>query len=124
MQRMGRQVADLVAAHLSSLRDQPAYRTLDGGNARGLLSPEPPTAPMPFDAVLQRFQERVVPHHAREPHPRFLGYIPSCPTYAGVMGDWLAAGYNFFAGVWSVAAGPNEVELTVLEWFRRWMGMP
>ena len=21
----------------------------------------------------------------------FLGYIPSCPTYAGVMGDWLAA---------------------------------
>ena len=40
------------------------------------------------------------------------------------MGDWLATGYNFFAGVWSVAAGPNEVELTVLEWFRRWMGMP
>jgi glutamate/tyrosine decarboxylase-like PLP-dependent enzyme len=40
------------------------------------------------------------------------------------MGDWLATGFNFFAGVWSVAAGPNEVELTVLEWFRRWMGMP
>lgn len=40
------------------------------------------------------------------------------------MGDWLATGFNFFAGVWPVAAGPNEVELTVLEWFRRWMGMP
>ena len=124
MQRMGRQVADLVAAHLASLREQPAYSTLDGSRARALLSREPPAGPTPFDAVLQRFQERVVPHHAREPHPRFLGYIPSCPTYAGVMGDWLAAGYNFFAGVWSVAAGPNEVELTVLEWFRQWMGMP
>src|SRR6185503_4786500 len=64
------------------------------------------------------------PHHAREPHPRFLGYIPSCPTFPAVMGDWLATGFNFFAGVWPVAAGPNEVELTVLEWFRRWMGMP
>jgi aromatic-L-amino-acid/L-tryptophan decarboxylase len=74
--------------------------------------------------VLREFTERVVPHHAREPHPRFLGYIPSCPTYGGVMGDWLASGFNFFAGVWSVAAAPNEIELTVLEWFRRWMGMP
>jgi glutamate/tyrosine decarboxylase-like PLP-dependent enzyme len=40
------------------------------------------------------------------------------------MGDWIATGFNFFAGVWPVAAGPNEVELTVLEWFRRWMEMP
>src|SRR5688572_25033218 len=40
------------------------------------------------------------------------------------MGDWLATGYNFFAGVSVVAAGPTAVELTVLDWFRRWMGMP
>jgi glutamate/tyrosine decarboxylase-like PLP-dependent enzyme len=41
-----------------------------------------------------------------------------------VLGDWLAAGYNFFAGVWTVAGGPNQVEFTVLEWFRQWIGMP
>lgn len=124
MQRMGRQVADFVAQHLASLRDQPAYRTLDRQAARALFDPAPPTQGSSFDAILEHFRERVVPHHAREPHPRFLGYIPSCPTFPAVMGDWLATGFNFFAGVWSVAAGPNEIELTVLEWFRRWMGMP
>lgn len=124
MQRMGRQVADLVAEHLATLRDQPAYRTLDRQSARRLFDEEPPEHPTDFGAVLQQFRERIVPHHAREPHPRFLGYIPSCPTFPAVMGDWLATGFNFFAGVWSVAAAPNEVELTVLEWFRRWMGMP
>ena len=124
MQEMGRKIADAVARHLGSLRDQPAYTTLDGHSARALLDPTPPRHGTPFDEVLSRFQERIAPHHAREPHPRFLGYIPSCPTFPAVMGDWLATGYNFFAGVWSVAAGPNEVELTVLEWFRRWMGMP
>jgi glutamate/tyrosine decarboxylase-like PLP-dependent enzyme len=36
----------------------------------------------------------------------------------------MAAGYNFFAGVWTVAAGPNQIELTVLDWFRSWLGMP
>lgn len=124
MQAMGRQVADFVANHLATLRDQPAYRTLDRQAARALLTVDPPEKPSSFDAVLAEFRDRVVPHHAREPHPRFLGYIPSCPTFPAVMGDWLATGFNFFAGVWSVAAGPNEVELTVLEWFRRWMGMP
>ena len=124
MQQMGRAVADTVAQHLASLRDQPAFTTLDGRRARALLDPQPPRAPSPFDDVLARFHERIAQHHAREPHPRFLGYIPSCPTFPAVVGDWLATGYNFFAGVWSVAAGPNEVELTVLEWFRRWMDMP
>jgi glutamate/tyrosine decarboxylase-like PLP-dependent enzyme len=124
MQKMGRQVADFVARHLATLRDQPAYRTLDRTSARKLFDADPPQHPTSFDAILEHFRERVVPHHAREPHPRFLGYIPSCPTFPAVMGDWLATGFNFFAGVWPVAAGPNEVELTVLEWFRRWMGMP
>src|SRR5438093_11921857 len=124
MQRIGRQVADLVAEHLASLRDQPAYRTLDRASARKLFDPAPPETPTSFDRILEEFRERVVPYHAREPHPRFLGYIPSCPTFPAIAGDWLATGFNFFAGVWPVAAGPNQVELTVLEWFRRWMGMP
>lgn len=124
MRQIGRQVADFVAEHLATLRDQPAFRTLDPAAARALFEPDPPEQPASFDAILESFRERVVPHHAREPHPRFLGYIPSCPTFPAVAGDWLATGFNFFAGVWPVAAGPNEVELTVLEWFRRWMGMP
>jgi len=124
MRDMGRQVADLVAEHLATLRDQPAFSTLDSDGARALLDQSPPQHPERFETILQRFKDRVATHHAREPHPRFLGYIPSCPTFPAVAGDWLATGFNFFAGVWPVAVGPNQVELTVLEWFRRWMGMP
>ena len=124
MRDIGHQVADLVAAHLASLREQPAFRTLDRAGARALLPRHAPEGPTPFAEVLARFRDDIAPHHAREPHPRFLGYIPSCPTFPAVMGDWLATGFNFFAGVWPVAAGPNEVELVVLDWFRDWMGMP
>jgi aromatic-L-amino-acid decarboxylase len=124
MQEMGRQVADAVARHLASLRDQPAYTTLAGRDALALLDQEPPRQPTSFESVLSHFHERIAPHHAREPHPRFLGYIPSCPTFPALMGDWLATGYNFFAGVSVVAAGPTAVELTILDWFRHWMGMP
>jgi len=40
------------------------------------------------------------------------------------LGDWLCAGTNFFLGVWLEAAGPSQVELVVLDWFRTLLGCP
>ena len=124
MRRLGYLVTDMVAEHLSSLRDQPAQRATSREEAERLIAGPPPEEGTDFENILAMLRDRVFPYHAREPHPRFLGYVPSCPTYPAVLGDWIAAGYNFFAGVWPVATGPNEVELVVLDWFRQWLGMP
>lgn len=124
MQRLGRQVADTVADHLASLRDQ---RVLTNGlpaESRRRVAAAPSDGPVPFDELLQQLRDDVFPYSAREPHPRFMAYVPGCPSFPAVLGDWLATGYNFFAGVWPVAEGPNAVELAVLEWFRQWIGMP
>lgn len=126
MRRLGHQVTDLVAGHLASVRGQPAHRPLDRRTSRAVvaLPQRAPELGTSFDAIVSVLRERVFPYHAREPHPMFLGYVSSSPTFPAIVGDWIATGFNFFAGVWSVAAGPNEVELTVLEWFREWLGMP
>jgi aromatic-L-amino-acid decarboxylase len=127
MRAMAASVTDLVTAHLHSLRDQPARVTLSRSDAKRLVGSIAPTAPeqgIGFDAALGELADRVLPYHAREPHPRFLGYVPSIPTFPSVLGDWLATGYNFFAGVWPIASGPNEIELIVLDWFRQWLGLP
>ena len=124
MRRLGRRVSDAVVDHLATLRDQPAQRTLSRAEAQRLIERAAPEQGQSFDEILEFLGDRVFPHHAREPHPHFMGYIPSSPTFPAILGDWLATGYNFFAGVWSVAAGPNEIELVVLDWFRQWLGMP
>ena len=127
MRAMAERVSELVTSHLASLRDQPARVTLSRPEAKRLVGSIAPTAPeqgIGFDAAIDELVERVLPFHAREPHPRFLGYVPSIPTFPSVLGDWLATGYNFFAGVWPIASGPNEIELTVLDWFRQWLGLP
>ncbi|HVZ77969.1 MAG TPA: pyridoxal-dependent decarboxylase [Gemmatimonadaceae bacterium] len=124
MRQLGHRVADLVAEHLSSLREQPVQQFLPRPDARALIAGPPPRQGQPFEDIVTFLRERVFPYHAREPHPRFLGYVPGSPTFPAIAGDWIATGFNFFAGVWSVAAGPNELELTVLEWFREWLGMP
>jgi len=124
MQRLGRQVADAVAEHLATLRDQ---RVLTNGlrpTTRRRLGEPPDEEAVPFDELLRELQTDVFPYAAREPHPRFMAYVPGSPTFPAVLGDWLATGYNFFVGVWPVAEGPNAIELAVLEWFRQWVGMP
>jgi aromatic-L-amino-acid decarboxylase len=124
MRRMGHRVADAVAQHLATLRAQPAQSTLTRAEAESTIGQAAPEAGSDLESLLRFLDERVFPFHAREPHPHFMGYIPSSPTFPAVLGDWLATGYNFFAGVWSVASGPNEIELVVLDWFREWLGMP
>ena len=122
--RLGRRVADFVADHLAGLRDQPAWRPLGRAAAEASIHGPAPEESADFDELLAFLAERVFPYAVREPHPGFVAYVPGVPTFPAVLGDWLATGHNFFAGVWSVAGGPNQLELTVLEWFREWLGMP
>ena len=124
MRHLGHQVADHVAAHIAGLRNQRVFKYLPRAEAERLIQTPPPPHPQAFESLLGFLDERVFPHHTPEPHPGFLGYVQGCPTFPAILGDWLAAGYNFFGGAWRVASGPAMLELTVLEWFRQWIGMP
>jgi aromatic-L-amino-acid/L-tryptophan decarboxylase len=123
MQRLGRQVADMVAEHLATLRAQPVIANGLPVDTRARLAAVPEDG-AEMDALLRTLRDDVLPYAAREPHPGFMGYVPGCPTFPAVLGDWIASGYNIFAGVWPVAEGPNALELAVLEWFRAWIDMP
>lgn len=124
MRRLGHQVVDVIAEHLANIREQPVIGSIPRAALNEALLAPPPRDPTDFDSILRTLNESVFPHHAREPHPGFLAYVPSCPTFPSILGDWIATGHNFYAGVWSVAAGPNQVEAVVLEWIREWIGMP
>jgi len=124
MQRLGYRVTDIIADHLANIRSEPAVNQLPRADLNRLLARPAPRRGSDFEELVAILRNDVLPYHAREPHPRFLAYVPSCPTFPALLGDWLATGYNFFAGVWQIAPGPNELELVVLEWFREWMGMP
>jgi aromatic-L-amino-acid decarboxylase len=83
-----------------------------------------PEAPGDFDAILGDLRENVFPFMSRLDHPGYFAFIPACGTWPGVLGDFLAAGMNIYAGTWMEAAGPSQVELIVLDWFKEWIGYP
>jgi aromatic-L-amino-acid/L-tryptophan decarboxylase len=88
------------------------------------LDRPPPESPEPFAAIFQDFRRHVMPNAFRVNHPRFLAFVPGPPCFPSILGDWLADASNIFAGVWLEASGPAQVETTVLDWFRQWLGMP
>ncbi|MCY9373840.1 aminotransferase class V-fold PLP-dependent enzyme [Bacillus sp. T17B1] len=124
MRNLGYQVTDTIAQHLSSLRSQPVFVPMERAETEKLLPKGPPNKGLDFDAIMQKLNQDIFPNTAREPHPGYIAYVPSSPTFPSVLGDYMAAGFNFFTGLWDMASSINQMELVVLEWFRQWFGMP
>jgi len=123
-----RHLADLATecliARLAGLRDEPPWRGATRAELEPILREPPPEQGHDAIAVLERATEQVLPIAARVDHPRFFAFVPSAPTWPGVIADYLAAGFNIFQGTWLGSGGPSQLELVVIDWFRQWVGYP
>jgi aromatic-L-amino-acid/L-tryptophan decarboxylase len=124
MRELGYRVVDLLVERIASLDDARAWRGASRAEMESRLREPPPASPTDFDELLRRLSADVLPFTGHHDHPRFFGYIPSCPTWPGILGDFLASGVNIFQGTWLQSAGASTVELVVLDWFRQWVGYP
>ena len=88
------------------------------------LQEDPPEHGQPAEKVLERAARNILPIAARNDHPRFFAFIPSSPTWPGVLADFLTAGHQVNQCTWLTSSGPSQLELVVLEWIRRWIGYP
>ena len=124
MQALGEQTLAWVVRHLATLPEQPLGRTASRADMEALLRRPPPETGRDLTEVLTEFEEKVATFAFRTNHPRFLAFVPGAPSFLSVLGELLCAGTNFFAGVWLEAAGPSQVEILVLDWFKEFLGYP
>lgn len=124
MRRLGHAVIDQIVARAEGLRSGAPWRGASRSELEPLLRESCPEEPLDADAVLERAAREILPRAGRIDHPRFFAFVPSCPTWASMLGDMLATGYNIFQGTWLESAGPSQIELVVLDWFREWLDMP
>jgi glutamate/tyrosine decarboxylase-like PLP-dependent enzyme len=88
-----------------------------------LHSPSPEQG-IGMDDVLQRLTDDVFPFASKVGHPGYFAYIPGSTTWPSALAEFMANVSNVYCGSWMEAAGPSQLELTVLDWFREWLGMP
>ena len=124
MRRMGHEVVDLLVDRIAGLADEPVLRTATRQAMEARIAEPAPARGRDFTSVLQRLDTDVLPFGAHWDHPRFFGYIPGSGTWPAALGDLIAAAVNIDSGAWREAAGATQLELTVLDWFRDWIGYP
>ena len=121
---LARKAAELAVERIVNLPGETAWE----GDFRDILEEQllkdPPDEGRPPVEVLEQAAQGILSVASRLDHPRFFGFVPSSPTWPGVLADFLAAAYNTNPCTWLVASGPSQVELTVIDWFRKWLGYP
>ncbi len=124
MRRSGYEVVDAIVERWATLRDGPAWQGATRETTEPMLHGPAPAEGRELDGLLEKVLGEVMPLAGRIDHPRFLAFIPSSPTWASVLATFLISGYNIFQGTWLESSGPSQIEVTVLDWFREWLGYP
>ena len=121
---LAKRAAELVVDRIEGLSGQDAW---DGEFREDLTARFMKDAPANGSSaaeVMELAARNILAVSLRHDHPRCFGFIPSSATWPGVLADFMAAGYNINQCTWLVASGPSQIELVVLDWFRRWLGYP
>ena len=122
IRRVGYRVVDMIAAHLTTLRQRAVFHPFPPELAERYLNSEPPDSGQEVDDILATFAREIEPYPFGNGHPCFWGWVNPPPTSLGIFGDALAAAMN------PSCAGGNHaaiyVEREVVNWFRQIIGFP
>ena len=119
----GERLLDVVASASTGWdgrRPSPERPDLAGELFEGAL----PHAPVPFDELVRRIAEEVVPTSAYNGHPRWLAYIMGAPSPVSVLGSFAAAALNQNTGTWRVAPSATAIEVQTIGWIAEMIGLP
>ena len=123
MRRLGYAAVDALVAATTDW-SMPPIRRATREEMRELLDAPPPEEGIGAANALERLLGDVVPNIARLDHPRYFAFIPCSGTWPGAIGDFVASALSLYATSWLEGAGPTQLELTVLDWFKEWIGYP
>lgn len=124
MLELANKTAELIVERIKNLPEEQAW---DGEFRKELedqLMEDPPEHGSPALEVLERAAREILPLGARLDHPRSFAFIPSAPTWPGVLADFMASAYQINQCTWLTSSGGSQMELVVIDWMRRWLGYP
>jgi glutamate/tyrosine decarboxylase-like PLP-dependent enzyme len=118
------EAARIVVDRITALPGEGPWEGASREQLESLLREPPPEQGRPLSRVMHRAADDVLSIAGRVDHPRFFAFVPSSPTWPGILADFMSAGFNIFQGTWLGSSGPSQLELVVTDWFRQWLDYP
>ncbi len=124
LRALAHRLADAIADWHQGLPDRPVARPPVAAELGPLVQEPLPRTGLGIEASWRRLLDDLLPRATLVNHPRFFAYIPGPGSFAGAVGEALAAALNPFVGTWLGGAVMAQLELQTLEWLRQAVGLP
>ena len=122
--RFAHEAVDWIAGYLADPERYPVLPKIHPGELADALPCSGPEAGEPMERLLEDFRRLIVPGITHWNHPGFMAYFANSAPGPGIIGELLAASLNANAMLWKTSPAATELEQVVLDWLRRWMGLP
>jgi len=122
MRKLGYQMVDMVVEHLANRSEEPAIQITTRAPLERKIGGPVPRLPSDPLAALTSLRDDVLSKMQHTDHPRYFARVASPSAFTGIVGDWLATGYNAIASSWLGGSGTAVLELVVIDWIRQLLG--
>ena len=94
MRELAHHVADILIRRNVRLPGERAWKVDFKDAPADRLGEDPPETGRPARDVIDRAARDVLSNTLRLDHPRSFGFVPTCPTWPGVLADFIASGFD------------------------------
>ena len=120
----GYAAVDWAARYLERVGELPVLAQVEPGELSARLPASAPETGEPFANVLADLDELIVPALTNWQHPRFFAYFAVTASEPGILAELLCATMNQVALLWRASPASTELELRVVDWVRKLLGLP
>jgi aromatic-L-amino-acid decarboxylase len=122
--REAHRVADWIADYLTQSGQYPVLARVHPGDIVSALPSEAPASGESFDTIFSDFERVLLPGITHWNHPGFFAYFAITGSAPGILAEFLSAGLNVQAMLWSTSPAASELEDVTLSWLRKLLGLP
>ncbi len=124
LRRLGGLAVERLARYFETLESRRVLAPTRPGEVIAALPPRAPEEPESWDAIERDLDALVEPNLTHWQHPGYLAYFANTGSVPGIVGDFLAAGYNQVGILWRTSPVLTELEQVVVRWLVDLVGLP
>jgi aromatic-L-amino-acid/L-tryptophan decarboxylase len=124
LRRLGGLAVERLARYFENLESRPVLARTKPGDVIAQLPPHAPEEAEPWEAIERDLDAIIEPNLTNWQHPGYFAYFANTGAVPGIVGDFLAAGYNQVGILWRTSPVLTELEQIVVKWLAEIVGLP
>lgn len=118
------QLVDYIADYLGEIENFPVKSQVPPGSVFRKIPDQPPDSSESIDAIMDDFNNIILPGITHWQHPNFHAYFTGNSSYPSVLAEMLTAAVGAQCMLWETSPAATELEEKMMGWLKSMLGLP